>query len=1006
MRKIVLALLLTLVLVLCAVPIGVFAGESGENLVPQSDAVAKVGSTEYATIEEALAVWTTTNNSVLTLLADVTLPDVVELKSTESHTLNLGEFTMTSAKNKSAIEIKQNDRTNAGYCLTVNATTGGITIDGTSTKNACIYYNKSSSTRDRPIITINGGVYTGTYYSLFFNGNSNTNCPQIVINDGTFYGTYVWLVGVKTTIRDGYFDGQINLRGGSSNPVQITGGEFKKWHFNCIYDKDTKFAVGSVKSGTTPRVYMTGLYVDENNWLNVGGAPITAPGTQFEASTQATYWHNALIRSSATEYGSNGTYTPNVLFWETLETAMANSRANTSGGKVTVHIDSYDLTGSTFKGSLMLPDTDHQFTVTFEEGTTPTWKMGTNVSGELAAYKKSVENGVVTRIYSSVKNPAEGNGTVAVCDPTEQGKYALKATAANQHYFAGWFDADDNLVSSEDTYEFTAFGDSPLTAVFLPKETPVAEHFNFTPPSELTYDNTAKTATVTAKDHVIGMGNVSVWYLKDGSSTLTSAAPIEAGTYTVKITVNEGERYLTTTGYLTDDSWTFTIDKAEQSAPVVSKEDETILNKNDGKLTGVTSGMEYRAADETDYTPITGDTIEGLKSGTYYVRYAEDDNHNASLDTEVTVDAGRKMKFTLPQNPEGYSVETSVAEYDWHTDATVYFELGQGYSKTEDFKYMVNGVEVELVDGTYYTLNDLEEDCVITVEGVKDITAPTGVVKFNDNTWNSFREDISFNLIYNETQEMTIDAADAGSGIDSVSYYLADDMLTEEALHAVTDWEDYIDAVKLEPNGAYVVYAKITDKAGNVSYVNSEGIIVDNFVPVLNGIEDNKTYYDDLKVQKTEPYKSATLDGKEMDFDEDNYSSIPADNKEHIVIVTDYAGNKNIYNIKVMKTYSVTFKADGEVVTTVTAGHGLDVDLPTIPEKEGYNETAPMWDHDGKNITEDTVINAIYIKNGAEQDLPVTGDANNIILWITVMFISIVAVTWIIVVFKKKTFTK
>ena len=49
--------------------------------------VAKVGNTEYKTIDEAIAAWT--NGTTLTLLADVTLSDVVTLKSTEHHILNL-----------------------------------------------------------------------------------------------------------------------------------------------------------------------------------------------------------------------------------------------------------------------------------------------------------------------------------------------------------------------------------------------------------------------------------------------------------------------------------------------------------------------------------------------------------------------------------------------------------------------------------------------------------------------------------------------------------------------------------------------------------------------------------------------------------------------------------------------------------------------------------------------------------------------------------------------------
>ena len=121
--------------------------------------VAKVGEKTYGTIDEAVANWT--NGTTLTLMADVTLTDVVKLKSTEHHILNLGTYTMTAASGKHAIEITCEGRSSASYALTVNADAtnpGGITATGKS----CIYYKKSGSTKDRPIILINNGVFTGS----------------------------------------------------------------------------------------------------------------------------------------------------------------------------------------------------------------------------------------------------------------------------------------------------------------------------------------------------------------------------------------------------------------------------------------------------------------------------------------------------------------------------------------------------------------------------------------------------------------------------------------------------------------------------------------------------------------------------------------------------------------------------------------------------------------------------------------------------------------------------
>jgi len=164
MKKQILILLLSLCL-LCVFPFAAYAetcaGGAG------CTHVAAVGSEHYATIDEAIANWT--NNTALTLLADVTLTDVITLKSTEHHILNLGTYTMTAASGKNAIVIKAYGTGSAERsAITINADAtnpGGINAGSKSV----VYYNYADggiSAEDRPIIKINGGVFTGSTSSL------------------------------------------------------------------------------------------------------------------------------------------------------------------------------------------------------------------------------------------------------------------------------------------------------------------------------------------------------------------------------------------------------------------------------------------------------------------------------------------------------------------------------------------------------------------------------------------------------------------------------------------------------------------------------------------------------------------------------------------------------------------------------------------------------------------------------------------------------------------------
>ena len=71
-------------------------------------------------------------------------------------------------------------------------------------------------------------------------------------------------------------------------------------------------------------------------------------------------------------------------------------------------------------------------------------------------------------------------------------------------------------------------------------------------------------------------------------------------------------------------------------------------------------------------------------------------------------------------------------------------------------------------------------------------------------------------------------------------------------------------------------------------------------------------------------------------------------------------------NINLTNYYEVIFIFDGKIVDTQTVEYGMDAILPdeSIINKEGY--TFIKWNHDGKNIIEDTIIECIYEINKYE----------------------------------------
>lgn len=468
--------------------------------------------------------------------------------------------------------------------------------------------------------------------------------------------------------------------------------------------------------------------------------------------------------------------------------------------------------------------------------------------------------------------------------------------------------------------------------------------------------------------------NANATNLVNGDECILTTAVVETadgagiipGTWTAKVTSLSNSNYkLPASGVRV--TATFEIVNASQNyAPNVSAVNETIRGKADGKITGVDSTMEYRKDGESAYTSISGTEVSGLADGIYYVRYAAKPYYNASPEKQVTIAEGRKLTVTVTQNQIGYTLTADKAAIDWREEVVLTYTLKEGYTETSAFAIKVNGNPVSLSGGKY-TITDPETDVEITVEGVLDETAPIAKIDVKDNKWTSFWNNLTFGLFFNETQDVTITANDAGSGMKSVEYYLVSSELELDEVRAITDWQSYDDTFKIDPNNRYVVYAKVTDNAGNTLYINSDGITLDNVAPTLEGIENGQTYYGDLTViisnEQFYDIKSVTLDGETMGFLEGTCGPIPADNAEHIVVVEDHAGNKTTYTVTVMQNYTVTYKANGVTVDTQTVGHGKDAVAPTIPAKDGYTQTAPTWDKDGTNITGNTEINAVYTIN-------------------------------------------
>lgn len=405
-----------------------------------------------------------------------------------------------------------------------------------------------------------------------------------------------------------------------------------------------------------------------------------------------------------------------------------------------------------------------------------------------------------------------------------------------------------------------------------PAEGTNANNYTITYPTKTTADITAKkvTATVTAKDKPYnGKTDADVTTAVDtGITGETLEVTGVTGTFSDP-NVGEGKtvtvdstKPVVTPGDGTDaknyevtypETTKANITKADQAAPdkdalQKTATPETIDGKNDGKIAGLEPGMQYRLKGSDEWITVTENNKDAeLPDGTYEVRYAEDGNHKASDPVDVTVEKGKMLNVIVVPEAEkqvGYTLTSDKNEASWDDTATATFTVAEGYTMTDKFALVINGTKytkdqmtpVEGKDGTYtFTISKIEEDKTISVEGVADVTPPTGEITITKTTWKEVINKVTFGKFFKNDTLVTINPTDpeSGSKLKSIEYYVSDKQLTEDEIKAIgttegTGWTAYDQTEKftIDRNSVNVVYAKLTDNAGNVTYLSSDGVVI------------------------------------------------------------------------------------------------------------------------------------------------------------------------------------
>ena len=319
-------------------------------------------------------------------------------------------------------------------------------------------------------------------------------------------------------------------------------------------------------------------------------------------------------------------------------------------------------------------------------------------------------------------------------------------------------------------------------------------------------------------------------------------------------------------------------------------------------------------------TPTLGGLVENddvaLVNGTPdFTSVAAGENIPVSF-TEFSLSGADIDNYTLIQ-PDGITAninpyisdksEYTVNSNNWlNTDFVVTAQNGWllSYTNTAEGEWVDTlTVSQENSNGTlnYYVKN--KQSGIISemiAESYKiDKTMPTGIIRIDTNNWwKEFLNAITFNLFYKDDQSVAIEASDTDSGIDTIEYLLTAEDLTVEQLADKT-FTEYESPFLIKPDAELIVYAKITDVAGNAAYLRSDGIVLDATAPVINGADNGKTYCGAVTLTVTEDHLgTVTLNGDVVTLT-DGKLTVEPKSGEQTVVATDKAGNSTTVTVTV-----------------------------------------------------------------------------------------------------------
>ena len=307
------------------------------------------------------------------------------------------------------------------------------------------------------------------------------------------------------------------------------------------------------------------------------------------------------------------------------------------------------------------------------------------------------------------------------------------------------------------------------------------------------------------------------------------------------------------------------------------------------------------------------------ENGTYCYR-AADSYGNISEISCITYTNLDTTKPVISINTNGYKegewtnspITMSVETLTTNVGQTRYYYSEDSTDWTVFDGTMIFNDETGGDGKTYYfkAINQANiESNIVSLTIRRDATAPTGEITSSNNGWNQFLNTITFGLFFHETKNFNIAASDDLSGIDHVEYLVSDRAFdSKETAISVEGWDTTPGLVTVDPEQDFILYFKIVDKAGNISVINTDGIVLDTTSASIRGyvdadhtysLQDGKTYYliHKLLIEDDRALDSISINDQAISLQNSNIIDLAPD-QAYSITATDKAGNVASLTIK------------------------------------------------------------------------------------------------------------